>query len=211
MIKFSQKIKPNTDSRVLELSKYYREKGIPTCLHETLNELILQVTIKKPKNVLEIGTAVGISGSAMLFTSDDLFLTTIEKDEDSYNTAKNTFIEFGFSNRVKQYFGDAGDIVRFLEGPYDFIFLDGAKARYYDYLPDLKRILASNGVLFADNVLFRGFIDGGVKYDHRDNTIVRNMRAFLNELIEDDNYICSIYEKGDGILVAYKKWRILNC
>ncbi len=204
-MKFSEKITPNTDPRILELSKNFREQGIPTALYETLNELILQVSILRPVSVLEIGTAVGISASAMLLTNDNMHVTTIEKDEDSYLTAKNTFASFGFSERVKQYLGDAGDIIRFLEGPYDFIFLDGAKARYYDYLPDLKRILKSGGVLFADNVLFRGFIDGGVKYGHRDNTIVRNMRAFLDTLIEDKNYICSIYEKGDGILVAYKK------
>lgn len=204
-MKFSEKITPNTDPRILELSKNFREQGIPTALYETLNELILQVSILKPVSVLEIGTAVGISASAMLLTNDNMHVTTIEKDEDSYLVAKNTFASFGFSERVKQYLGDAGDIIRFLEGPYDFIFLDGAKARYYDYLPDLKRILKSGGVLFADNVLFRGFIDGGVKYEHRDNTIVRNMRAFLDTLIEDKNYVCSIYEKGDGILVAYKK------
>ena len=69
----------------------------------------------------------------------------------------------------------------------------------------MKRLLKPNGVLFADNVLFRGYIDGGVKFHHRDNTIVRNMRAFLNDFINDKNYICTIHEKGDGILVAYKK------
>lgn len=205
MIKFEDKIIPNTDKRILELSKSFREKGIPTALFETLNELILTVSIKHPKNILEIGTAVGISGSAMLFAHDDIFLTTIEKDEDSYNTAIKTFSDFGLSSRVKQYLGDAGDIIRFLEGTYDFIFLDGAKARYYDYLPEIKRLLSHGGVLFADNVLFRGFIDGGIKYGHRDNTIVRNMRAFLDDLISDENFVCSIYEKGDGILKAYKK------
>lgn len=204
-MKFSEKIVPNVDERILALSKKYREEGIPTALYETLNELILTVAIKKPEKVLEIGTAVGISGSAMLFTDDNIFLTTIEKDEDSYWKAAENFKNFGFSERVRQYLGDAGDILRFLEGPYDFIFLDGAKARYYDYLPDVDRILSKGGVLFADNVLFRGFIDGEVKFSHRDNTIVRNMRAFLDEMISNENYICSIHEKGDGILVAYKK------
>lgn len=204
-MKFSEKIVPNVDERVLALSKKYREEGIPTALYETLNELILTVAISKPKNILEIGTAVGVSGSAMLFTDENIFLTTIEKDEDSYLKAAENFTNFRFTERVRQYLGDAGDIIRFLEGPYDFIFLDGAKARYYDYLPDLDRILQRGGVLFADNVLFRGFIDGDVKFSHRDNTIVRNMRAFLDKMISDENYICTIHEKGDGILVAYKK------
>lgn len=202
---FTEKIVPSTDKRLLELSEKYRAAGIPTVLWETLNELILCIHMSKPEKVLEIGTAVGISGIAMLLAYEGLNLTTIEKDEENFNEAQRNFSDFGLSERVKQILGDAGDVINYLDGPYDFIFLDGAKARYYDYLPDLRRILKNQGVLFADNVLFRGYIDGSVSYGHRDNTIVRNMRAFLNELIEDDNYVCSLYEKGDGILVAYKK------
>ncbi|MBQ3496350.1 MAG: O-methyltransferase [Clostridia bacterium] len=204
-MKFSDSIEPNVSPEIIALSKKIKAQGIPTVLPITLNELLLTLSIKQPLSILEIGTAVGLSGSAMLLTCKNAHLTTIEKDEDSFNQAKNTFESFGLSDKVKQFLGDAGDIIRFLDTQYDFIFLDGAKARYFDYLSDLKRLLKPNGVLFADNVLFRGYIDGGIKFNHRDNTIVRNMRAFLSDFINDKNYICTIHEKGDGILVAYKK------
>ncbi|MBQ4587315.1 MAG: O-methyltransferase [Clostridia bacterium] len=204
-MKFSDSIEPNVSPEIIALSKKIKAQGIPTVLPITLNELLLTLSIKQPLSILEIGTAVGLSGSAMLLTCKNAHLTTIEKDEDSFNQAKNTFEAFGLSDKVKQFLGDAGDIIRFLDTQYDFIFLDGAKARYFDYLSDLKRLLKPNGVLFADNVLFRGYIDGGIKFNHRDNTIVRNMRAFLSDFINDKNYICTIHEKGDGILVAYKK------
>lgn len=204
-MKFSDSIEPNVSPEIIALSTKIKAQGIPTVLPITLNELLLTLSIKQPLSILEIGTAVGLSGSAMLLTCKNAHLTTIEKDEDSFNQAKNTFESFGLSDKVKQFLGDAGDIIRFLDTQYDFIFLDGAKARYFDYLSDLKRLLKPNGVLFADNVLFRGYIDGGIKFNHRDNTIVRNMRAFLSDFINDKNYICTIHEKGDGILVAYKK------
>ena len=204
-MKFSDSIEPNVSPEIIALSKKIKAQGIPPVLPITLNELLLTLSIKQPLSILEIGTAVGLSGSAMLLTCKNAHLTTIEKDEDSFNQAKNTFESFGLSDNVKQFLGDAGDIIRFLDTQYDFIFLDGAKARYFDYLSDLKRLLKPNGVLFADNVLFRGYIDGGIKFNHRDNTIVRNMRAFLSDFINDKNYICTIHEKGDGILVAYKK------
>ena len=204
-MKFSDSIEPNVSPEIIALSKKIKAQGIPTVLPITLNELLLTLSIKQPLSILEIGTAVGLSGSAMLLTCKNAHLTTIEKDEDSFNQAKNTFESFGLSDNVKQFLGDAGDIIRFLDTQYDFIFLDGAKARYFDYLSDLKRLLKPNGVLFADNVLFRGYIDGGIKFNHRDNTIVRNMRAFLSDFINDKNYICTIHEKGDGILVEYKK------
>ena len=209
-MKFSDSIEPNVSPEIIALSKKIKAQGIPTVLPITLNELLLTLSIKQPLSILEIGTAVGLSGSAMLLTCKNAHLTTIEKDEDSFNQAKNTFESFGLGDKVKQFLGDAGDIIRFLDTQYDFIFLDGAKARYFDYLSDLKRLLKPNGVLFADNVLFRGYIDGGIKFNHRDNTIVRNMRAFLSDFINDKNYICTIHEKGDGILVAYKKWTKLN-
>ena len=109
----------------------------------------------------------------------------------------------GLTNRINSYIGDAGDIIRFLQSDnYDFIFLDGAKARYYDYLPEIKRLLAKGGVLFADNVLFRGLIECK-KPPHRDMTIVRNMRAFIDELSQDIKYTTSVLDIGDGVLISY--------
>lgn len=204
MQKFSQINKLKISNELLELRRYYKSSGIPSALEETLNELLLHCSIKEPKNILEIGTATGISGIAMLSYCPDAELTTIEKDEGSFAEAKKNFEKFGVSKRVKQLLGDAGDILNFLNGSFDFVFLDGAKARYIDYYYDIKRLLNDKGVLFADNVLFRGYIDGDVEYDRRDGTIVRNMREFLHTVINDKDYICSIYEIGDGILIAQK-------
>lgn len=204
MQKFSQINKLKLSNELLELRRYYKSIGIPSALEETLNELLLHCSIKNPKNILEIGTATGISGIAMLSYCPDAELTTIEKDEESFNEAKKNFEKFGVSKRVKQLLGDAGDVLNFLNGSFDFVFLDGAKARYIDYYYDIKRLLSVKGVLFADNVLFRGYIDGDVEYDRRDGTIVRNMREFLHTVISDKDYICSIYEIGDGILIAQK-------
>ena len=189
---------------ILELRHSSREGGIPSAEENTLNYLSLVVSMSKPKEILEIGTATGVSGSAMLSSFDGSTLTTIEKDEESFYAAKANFEKFGLLDRVKQYLGDAGDIINFLDKKFDFIFLDGAKARYYDYLFDVKRLLNKGGVLFADNVLFRGFIDGEKSFHHREYTIVRNMRDFLNDFLNDENYSSAIQDIGDGVLIACK-------
>ncbi len=204
MEKFSKINKLKLSKEIIELRRYYKSIGIPSALEETLNELILHCSIKQPQSILEIGTATGISGIAMLSYCPNANLTTLEKDEQSFYEAKKNFAKFGVENNVKQLLGDAGDILNYLNGSFDFVFLDGAKARYIDYYYDIKRLLKPNGVLFADNVLFRGYVDGEVEFDHRDNTIVRNMREFLHKVIDDKDYICSIYEIGDGILIAQK-------
>lgn len=198
------KVKLDIDAKISEMRKQYRKEGIPTILDESLNLLLLTLKIKSPKKILEIGTATGMSGICMLNACAQACLTTIECHEESYYKSKQNFASFNLQNRIRGYLGDAGDIIRFLDGEFDFIFLDGAKARYFDYLPELKRLLKQNGVLFADNVLFRGLVESE-KPPHSDMTIVRNMRAFIDDLVNDDRYDVSVIDSGDGVLIAYKK------
>ena len=194
----------NLPEDILELRAMCRSDGIPSAEEDTLNYLSLIVSIAKPKEILEIGTAKGVSGITMLYSFAGSNLTTIEKDEESFSRAKTNFEKFGVLGRVKQFLGDAGDILNYLDKKFDFIFLDGAKARYFDYLSDLKRLLVKGGTIFADNVLFRGFIDGEKTFHHREYTIVRNMRDFLSDFINDKDFSCAIQDIGDGVLLASK-------
>lgn len=204
MSKFTQsKVSLNIDGEIIAMRKAAKAQGIPVILDESLNMLLLSVKMCKPKKILEIGTAVGMSGVCMLQAAPDARLVTVEQDEYSYATAKQNFSKFGVETRVRAILSDAGDVVRCYEPYFDFIFLDGSKARYYDYLPDLKRLISKGGVLFADNVLFRGLVESE-KVPHGDMTIVRNMRAFIDDLVADKNYSVSLLDIGDGVLIAYK-------
>ncbi len=197
--------KPKISEKIDKMRKEYKQNGIPTILNDSLNFLLLNVQIKNPKKILEIGTATGMSGISMLnVASPDAHLTTIEKDEQSFIEAKANFKECNLSHKVTQFCGDAGEIIKFLNGEFDFIFLDGAKARYLDYMPELLRLLSKKGVLFADNILFRGYVDGSVPYSHSDNTIVRNLRDFINEMTNNSNLTTQILNIGDGILLSIK-------
>ncbi len=203
MSKFTQsKVSLDIDESIRKRREEAISAGIPVILDESLNLLLLTVKMRKPKKILEIGTAVGMSGVCML-QACDARLVTVEQDETSYREAVGNFRKYGVENRVRAILADAGDVVRCYEPFFDFVFLDGAKARYYDYLPDIKRLLSVGGVLFADNVLFRGLVAGG-KPPHSDMTIVRNMRAFIDDLVADENYSTSLLDVGDGVLIAYK-------
>ena len=81
MEKFKEKIQPKISAELLELRKAYKDKGIPSALEQTLGELILHASIKGANSILEIGTATGISGIAMLQALPSATLVTIEKDE----------------------------------------------------------------------------------------------------------------------------------
>lgn len=191
-----------------ELKKFrdeYREKGVPTLLTESLNVLILMATLKKPLKILEFGTSVGCSGIALLKASEKAVLHTVERYEKSFYEAKDNFEKFGLSDRVTQFMGDALDVVNELDGGYDFVFLDCNKSKYKDLYPKIKELLKSGGILFADNVLFRGYITGEVKAPHRHNTIKNNMREFLRLISEDSDFITTVFDVGDGVSISLKK------
>ena len=113
--------------------------GVPVADEETLQYLLFTVRSLQPKRILEIGTAVGLSGAARLLEKSDARLTTIEIDEAAYLAAKENFRFFGVEDRVNAYLGDAGEILsampREINGAFDLVFLDGPKAQYIKYLP----------------------------------------------------------------------------
>lgn len=193
------------DEKLVELRNAYRESGVPTLLTESLNELVLMARIKNPANILELGTATGCSAIALLFACPDAALTTVEKFRKSADEAARNFKTFGVDDRITQYVGDAVDIISNLNEKFDFVFLDCNKSKYKDLLPIIKLKMTTGGVLFADNVLYRGYITGEVKAPHRHNTIKNNMREFLRLISTDKGFITTISDVGDGVSISYKK------
>lgn len=188
-----------------DLRVFYKESGIPTILDESLTELLLMVSIKNPENILELGTATGCSGTAMLLTQKTARLTTIEKFEPSQTEAIKNFKKFGVYDRVTAILGDSYETALTLTGEYDFIFLDCNKASYTRLLPVLKNLLKKGGVLFTDNVLFRGYVSGEIKTPKIYNSLARKIREFDEILASDTDLITCFFDVGDGIAVSYKK------
>ncbi len=168
-------------------------------------ELLLDIVNKKqPKKILEIGVNVGLSGIAMLLTCESAQLTGIEIDEEKIAIAKGNYLEFGVEKRAKIFQGDASEIIPVLTGEYDFIFLDGPKGHYYEYLPHLLSVLKVGGILFADNVLFRGYVDGSVKTPHRYATTKHSMENYLNAITNDKKLKTTLHRFEDGVSVTEK-------
>ena len=193
------------DKDIIEMRNGYREEGVPTILTDGLNELLLIARIKQPQKILELGTAVGCSGIALLKALPSATLYTVENREKSFLSAKENFKANGLENRVFQFLGDALEKIDEVGEGFDFVFLDCNKSKYKDLLPKIKKIMNSGGVLFADNVLFRGYVSGEVKPPHRFNTIKNNMRKFLDMITSDSDFITTISDIGDGVSISYKR------
>ena len=191
-----------------ELEKYASENFVPIIRPMTLEYLLDHVDKFRPKTILEIGTAIGYSGIKILQICDgDARLTTIEKNEKSYNIAKQNFAEFGLGDRVESILGDAKDVLKQLAETgrkFDMIFLDGPKGQYIYYLPYLKQLLAKDGSIFADNVLFRGMVQSTEFIPHRNRTIVVNLRKYLDE-VNKTPFTSTLYDIEDGFCISISK------
>lgn len=178
--------------------------GEPILRDKSFELLIETVKNKKPTKILEIGVNLGLSGIAMLLNSQNATLSGIEIDEEKIALAKENYKTFGVIDRAKIFCGDASEIIPVLSGEYDFIFLDGPKGHYFEYLPNLLAVLKKGGVLFADNVLFRGYVGGKVKTPHRYNTTKNSMERFLTAITNDKNLKTVVFDMEDGVSITEK-------
>lgn len=186
-----------------EMRKEAQRENIPTVRNATLNMLLTLVSLKKPARILEIGTAYGCSGVAMLTFAKNAFLTTIEKDEKAMETAKENFKKAGVYDRAEFFSGDASEIIPMLGGKYDFVFLDGPKGHYAEYLPYLTDLTSSGGILFADDVMFWGYVDSDeIKKKHA--TIYRSLREYLDKISKDERLLTTVIGDEDGFSVSLK-------
>jgi len=197
---------------VLEhLEKFARANNIPVLLDDSAKFLAEFVNKNQFKNILEIGTAIGYSGSIILMSSIDSSLTTIEKNEESFNRAIETFHKLNLTNRVTQILGDGFEEIqklKELKNKYDLIFLDGPKGQYLFYYPILLDMLEENGCLLVDNVLFHGMVRSSHDVGHKKRAMITKLRKFLNEIETREDLKTTIHEIGDGIAEIYKKTRL---
>ena len=192
--------------RVYALREEAFKAGEPILRERSFELLMETVKEKQPKKILEIGVNRGLSGIAMMLCSKDAQLTGIEIDEEKIAIAKENYKNFGISERVKIFAGDASEIIPVLTGKYDFIFLDGPKGHYFEYLPHLLSALSVGGVLFADNVLFRGYVGDKVKTPHRFATTKHSMEKFLSAVTTDEKLKTRIFDLEDGVSITEKNY-----
>ncbi len=191
-------------SEIYTLREKAKEQGEPILRDKSFEILLDTIRDKQPKKILEIGVNLGLSGIAMLLSSPKAHLTGLEIDENKKQLAIQNYVKFGVSDRAKIFLGDAGEIIPILTGEYDFIFLDGPKGHYYEYLPNLLSVLSIGGVLFADNVLFRGYVNGKVKTPKKFNTTKNSMERFLNAITTDKTLKSTVIDIEDGISITEK-------
>jgi predicted O-methyltransferase YrrM len=165
------------------------------------------LAMTRPKRILEVGTAVGFSSILMAeYSSKDCKIVTIENYKKRIPIARENFRRAGKDGQITLIEGDAAEVLKALDGPFDLIFMDAAKGQYIRFMPDILRLLASGGTLVSDNVLQDGdIIESHFAVTRRNRTIYKRMREYLYELTHHDELVTAVLPVGDGITVSTRK------
>lgn len=190
-----------------KLEKEAIEDDVPIIRKDSQRLLRFLVCLKNPSSILEIGTAVGFSSLLMAeYAKTDCRITTIENYGPRIEKAKKNLSEFDKDKKITLIEGDAGEVIKELEGKYDMIFLDGPKGQYESYLDDLLRLLPVGGLLITDNIFKEGeIIESRFAVTRRNRTIHSRMREYLLRLKDEEVLENVILPTGDGMTLSVKK------
>ena len=190
-----------------EIEAYANELGIPIVPHETAKFLDFFTATMQPSQVLEIGTAIGFSASLMAqHLQADGHLTTIDRYEKMYERAKENFKKMGLEERITLIEGDAANVLPTLEGSYDLIFMDSAKAKYIEFYPECMRLLRQGGVLIIDDVFQGGTVlDDEAEIPKRVRKIHRKLNELFDTILNDKSNRSTLVPLGDGLLMVRKE------
>ena len=200
------KQKPLT-GKLGELERDANRRGVPVIPHETVVFMQFLLGQLQPKQILEIGAAIGFSSSLMAqFVGTDGHVTTIDRYDVMIKEAKETYARLELEDKITLLEGQANEILPALTGPYDFIFMDSAKSKYIEFLPECLRLLKKGGVLMVDDVFQGGTILDPIEEIPRKNRAIhRKLNEFLDVVTEHPQLTSTLLPLGDGVLLVTKE------
>ena len=181
------------------------DEHIPIIMDDTLEVIGNILEKNKPTKILEIGTAVGYSAICFSkYLAENGKIDTIERDIERANEAKENIKQMDLENKINIIIGDAVEILPTLNEKYDMVFIDAAKGKYPFFLKEALRMLNKDGIIFADNILYKGYVMSDYN-KHKQRTAVRNLREYIKEVTENENLETEILEVGDGLAITKLK------
>ena len=188
-----------------EIKEHAIERHIPIIMDDTLNVIEEMLRARKTNRILEIGTAVGYS--AICFSEllePNGIIDTIERDEERIKEAKENIKIIDNNQKINIYEGDAVEILPTINEKYDMIFIDAAKGKYPFFLEQALRLLKKDGIIFADNILYKGYVMSDYN-KHKQRTAVTHLREYIKLTTEDPQLNTEILEVGDGLAITTMK------
>lgn len=188
-----------------ELVDYAETNRVPIVSQDVARFIELLLKIINPKNILEIGSAIGYS-SLIMSKASDANILTIEKDEETFKVLKENLKKYDTDNKIKAINDDAINALKSMdkEEKFDFCFIDANKSQYEEYLNLVYDLTSDNALILIDNILFRGFV-AKVEDNKRYRTIIKNLKKFIEDVKSDKRFTASLLTVHDGLLLLRKE------
>ncbi|WP_107942447.1 O-methyltransferase [Metasolibacillus sp. FSL H7-0170] len=190
-----------------EMEKFAQEHHVPIMQLIGIDALNQLLRIQNPAKILEIGTAIGYSAIRMALALPNSHITTIERDVERVQHARNFIARSEVAERIKVIEGDALEVdVASLASPFDAVFIDAAKGQYQKFFEKYSPLVPSGGVLYIDNMYMHGLSDLEMKeVPRRKRTMIRNLHSFTNWILQHPDYTSAFFPIGDGLLICLKR------
>ncbi len=187
--------------RILNIKNYAKENNIPIMQDEGIEFMCNYIKDNKIKKILEIGSAIGYSAIKFASINSNIFVTTIERDDERYNQAVKNISEVKLENQIKIIHGDALKVD--IKEKYDLIFIDAAKSQYIKFFEKYKKNLCDNGVIISDNLSFHGMVENPSLTNNRNTRqLVGKIRKYIEFLKTNEEFDTIFYKVGDGVSVS---------
>lgn len=206
IVDYINTIQKEWGGELAELEEYAEKNYVPIVQKEVSRFIYVLGLLKKPKAILEIGTAIGYSAAIMAQTlNEDGKIVTIERDDTMYEQAVQNICKLGLKNKIEIIKGDAIEVLTNMDGEFDLIFIDASKGHYMEFFNHAKRMIKKDGLIISDNVLYKGMIANDELASRNKRTIVNRMRNFLQEISNDKEFETSVIPIGDGVALSLKR------
>ncbi len=190
--------------RILEIKEYAKKHNVPIMQDAGIEFICQYIKDNNVKKVLEIGSAIGYSALKFASVADDIYITTIERDDNRYEEAVSNISSMNMASRINIYHADALDID--ITDQYDLIFIDAAKSQYIKFFEKYKSNLTSNGVIISDNLAFHGLVEHPELTNNRNTKqLVKKIQKYIDFLKDNQEFDTVFYNIGDGVSVSKKK------
>ena len=190
---------------IQDMERYAEANNVPIIERDSIIFIDKYIKLNGVKKVLEIGTAIGYSAILMACASNDVEITTIERDEKRYKEALKNIRACGMDKRIDVVFDDALD-VNLAGYKYDLIFIDAAKGQNIKFFEKFKNYLNDGGIIITDNVNFHGLVKNPERIESKNvRQLVDKIIEYREYLSDHDEYLTKFYDIGDGLAISFKK------
>ena len=205
IVEFMRHRQKQVTGSLKELENFARKENIPIIPHETVAYFRFLMETIQPKNILEIGTAIGFSALLMAEHLPKSKITTIDRNPEMIGFAKDNFAKFDQRKQITLLEGDAVDVLSTLTETYDFVFMDSAKSKYIIFLPEILKHLEVGGVVVLDDIFQGGDIARDIMEVRRgQRTIYRGLQRLFDATLDNPDLTATLVPLGDGILMLRK-------